>query len=687
MSVYAALDRASAAGLMDLRANGWTFTHDLVRRAAIGVLTPLEVLDAHARAARLAPHDDRPAAVARRAHHALVAAARSDDDAAHAVIECRAAARVLSAGYDYERAAELMDSAVELAERLTPPHEHVDVILEWADALQVCGRLADARTAYERAVVAAESAADTEARARAALGLGGVWVNEHRGQADRRRVLALQRSARAALSPDAVTLRARLDVRLAAEAVYDSDPVEPVIDALAVARELGDPHVLAEALSLSHHALLAPEHLCDRLPIADELIGVASASGDSLRVLFGLLWKAVDLYHAGDVAADRTLAELRQRADAVGCRSISYVVAAIDVMRLIRDGRLDAAEAAAHDCFALGVDVGDADATGYYGVHLLTIRWLQDRDGELLDLARDIATSDTLVTPEFAFRAGAAAVAARSGHVDEAVAGLRCLRADRLADLPRSSTWLAGMVIIMEAAWTLGDAELAREVYPLLEPFADRPAMPSLAVSCFGAVHRALGLAACTWGDADLAVRHLERAVERNAELDHRPMLALARADLATALVRRDHPGDRQAALDALHAAIDTAAAIGLDARAATWRDLAAELALGGRRRRPATRRHALDRRRRRPERRGAGPRRRRLPRRPAGAPGRRDRRRRPVPGHDGRGRQPGSHRSRDARRLPPTGGGDRPPARRRAPHRTDPPRRAPRGRARRTAP
>ena len=485
---------------------------------------------------------------------------------------------MLSAGYDYERAAELMDSAVELAERLTPPHEHVDVILEWAEALLVCGRLADARIAYERAVVAAESAADREARARAALGLGGVWVDEHRGQADRRRVLALQRSARAALAPDEVTLRTRLDVRLAAEAVYDAAPVTPVFAALAAARELGDPHVLAEALSLSHHALLAPEHLCDRLPIADELIGVASASGDSLRVLFGLLWKAVDLYHAGDVAADRTLAELRQRADAVGCRSISYVVAAIDVMRLIREGRLDAAETAAHDCFALGVDVGDADATGYYGVHLLTIRWLQDRDGELLELARDIATSDTLVTPEFAFRAGAAAVAARSGHVDEAAAGLRSLRAEGLADLPRSSTWLAGMVIILEAARTLGDGELAREVYPLLEPYADRPAMPSLAVSCFGAVHRALGLAACTWGDDDLAVHHLERAVERNAALGHRPMVALARADLATVLVRRGHPGDRQAALDALRMAIDTAPALGLDARAATWREFAADL-------------------------------------------------------------------------------------------------------------
>ena len=217
------------------------------------------------------------------------------------------------------------------------------------------------------------------------------------------------------------------EVRLAAEAVYDGAPVGPVFETLAVARQLDDPRALAEALSLSHHALLAPEHLADRLTIADDLIRVATSAGDSLRVLFGLLWKAVDQFHAGDVAAVRTLNELRHRADAVGCRTVSYMVSAIDVMRTIREGRLDEAEAAADDCFTFGIDLGDADATGYYGVHLLTIRWLQDRDAELLDLARDIASSDTLVAPDFAFRAGVAAVAARAGLVDEAIAGVRSL--------------------------------------------------------------------------------------------------------------------------------------------------------------------------------------------------------------------------------------------------------------------
>ncbi len=389
---------------------------------------------AHARAVAVVPADNRPSSVARRAHHALLAAPRSEADAWRAVSKCRHAAGVLAAGFDYERAAGLLDSAVELVERLSPPAEHVEVLLEWADARLVCGRLVDARVAYERASAAAEAAADPLGQARAALGLGGVWVNEHRGQVDRTRVLELQRSALDGLPPADTGLRARLRVRLAAEAVYDGAPVGPVFETLAVARQLGDPRALAEALSLSHHALLAPEHLAERLAIADDLIRVATSAGDSLRVLFGLLWKAVDQFHGGDVAAVRTLNELRHRADAVGCRTVSYMVSAIDVMRTIREGRLDEAEAAAHGCFTFGIDLGDADATGYYGVHLLTIRWLQDRDAELLDLARDIASSDTLVAPDFAFRAGVAAVAARAGLVEEAIAGVRSL--GRLDALP-----------------------------------------------------------------------------------------------------------------------------------------------------------------------------------------------------------------------------------------------------------
>jgi tetratricopeptide (TPR) repeat protein len=493
-----------------------------------------------------------------------------------AVAACRAAAKVVARGFDYERAAGLTASAVTLAERLATAEELVDVLLEHADDLLACGRLADARPVYRRA---GRLATDPVAQARAALGLGGVWVDEHRGLAERERVLGDQRRALELLPAGERELRLRLEARLAAEAVYDGADVEPVFAAVAAARKLGDPRVLAEVLSLSHHALLAPEHLDARLPIADELIAVASQCGDELRTLFGLLWKTVDHYLAGEGNAERTLLELRERVEAVGCRCIAYVVAAIDVMRLIREGRLDDAEQAAEECFQLGVEVGDADATGYYGAHVLTIRWLQGRQVELAEAAKEIADSATLVTPEFAFRATAAALAAKAGDHAEARARLVELSAGGLAALPRSSTWLMGISAIVEAARILGDGELAAEAYRLLLPFADRPIMPSLSVTCFGSTEWALGVAAAAAGDLDTAIEHLDRAVAANVRLGHRPMTMIVLAELAEVRARRGRRDDAARAAESLRRAADMADEIGLPERAVEWRDRAGRTA------------------------------------------------------------------------------------------------------------
>ena len=64
--------------------------------------------------------------------------------------------------------------------------------------------------------------------AQAALGLGGVWVNEHRDPAERERVRTLQRAALAA-SDAGHAVRGRLRIRLAAEAVYSGGLLEHVL--------------------------------------------------------------------------------------------------------------------------------------------------------------------------------------------------------------------------------------------------------------------------------------------------------------------------------------------------------------------------------------------------------------------------------------------------------------------------
>ncbi len=578
-------------------ADRFSFSHELVRWALERALGPAVRLDAHARAAGVVvgEHDGpslAPEALARRAHHARAAASRSTADARVAVAACREAAASMVRLFAYEQADTLLSAAVELHQppRLGAPP--AALLVEWAQMALLCGRLTEARVRFDRAASAADQDADPVLFAEAALGLGGHWVDEHRTPVERARVLGLQRSAAARLPESEVALRCRLAARLAAETVYDGGSVEPVHHAVADARRLcGVSVALAEVLSLGHHALLTPEFSHSRLALADELIRVASEVGHGVLALMGLCWRAVDLFLVGDERAVRALEDLRERAEALGCQSILYILDAIDVMLLIRAGRLDEATKRAEACYELGVGVGEIDALGYLSAQVLAVHWIQGRDAELLDLAWDTAMSPTLVQVEFAFRATAALLAAHAGHVDQARGALDHLAADGLDALPRSSTWLTGMVAVVETAAALDDQDLAREAYRILLPYADLPVMPSLAVVCLGPTERPLGIAALSFGDVDLAVEHLHRAVAASRRLGNRPLAAISGAELAVALARRGAVGDAAAAADLLAASIEEAEHMGMTARGSAWRAAAAGLAVDAESRRGTIRR------------------------------------------------------------------------------------------------
>lgn len=577
---------AVSAGLVTQATNRFTFTHELVRSALEDHLMPAERLDAHRRAATIVGADgsgttsDR---LARRAHHALAAAPSSADNARLAAAACRTAAAAMARSFAYERADELLTAAVELHTPSGLGPAPADLLVEWAQAALLCGRLGEARRRFDHAAAAVEGADDPVLFAETALGLGGHWVNEHRAPTERARVLGLQRAALKGLPSTQDALRCRLAARLAAEDVYDGGPIEPVHKALAEARACGDSRALAEALSLCHHALLAPEHARRRLELADELVDVASVSGHGVLALMGLCWRTVDLFHLGDERATRALEDLRQRADALACQNILYIVDVLDVMLLIRAGRLEEAEAAAARCYERGMAVGEADAVGYFGAHILAVRWIQGRDAEMLDAAEEVAASPTLVSPEFAFRAVAAAIAARAGYHERARAALDGLATNGLAALPRSSTWLTGLSGIVEAAALEQDPDIARQAYDLLVPFAGLPVMPSLAVVCLGSTERALGLAARTFGDQDRAARHLERAVAADRRLGNLPLATITRAELATTLLMRGSGNDHIRARSLLDKAVREAESMDLVVRAKAWREELDALADRGR--------------------------------------------------------------------------------------------------------
>src|SRR5947207_908533 len=133
----------------------------------------------------------------------------------------------------------------------------VDSLLaDGTSALECDGDLSAGRRRFDAAYREAERLGDAEAMAAAAIGMGGLWVHEHRTVAGAALLEERVRRALALVDPRSPT-GVRLRARLAGEQSYRTGDPAPI---LAVLDEATDPVARAEALSIAHHCLLGPEH-------------------------------------------------------------------------------------------------------------------------------------------------------------------------------------------------------------------------------------------------------------------------------------------------------------------------------------------------------------------------------------------------------------------------------------------
>jgi len=323
---------------------------------------------------------------------------------------------------------------------------------------------------------------------------------------------------------------------------------EAVLAAVEQVRHDGGPIAAAQALTLAHHHLMHPGLGELRHLVAQALIAEGSRTLRHSDTLTGLLWRTVDLILDGDSRAARCLTELRGRLAERDQPTVRFVTHAIEAMFEIRAGRFARAEQRAQQCAALGAAVGDVDAPAWHASHLLAIRWYQGRVAELLPAIREVAGSPDVSPADFSYHSALAVTAATAGNRREAVDALaRCDPCLRQA--PRSGSWLVAMYGVVEAGYLLGEREIAGQAYRLLLPYASLPAVAGPAVSCFGSVEHALGVARLTLADEQGAARHLQRAVAHNTALGHLPAATLARHRLAAALSYSPDPAHRAQAL------------------------------------------------------------------------------------------------------------------------------------------
>ncbi|KDN22389.1 AfsR/SARP family transcriptional regulator [Amycolatopsis rifamycinica] len=433
-----------------------------------------------------------------------------------------------------------------------------DALTAGEHALLEDGDLRTGREHFETAYVRAEQAGDAPALARAALGLGGVWVHEHRTAVAAASLLTRLRYALERADPGS-TLGHRLQARLAAELDYEAGTHHRVLAAAERTRAAGDPVAHAEALSLAHHCLLGPGHARLRQALATELVGVSGRSGRRTDLVMGVLWDTVDRFLAGDPHAERRLGELDDLLAERRHLAAGFVADALKVMLAIRAGRFGKAEAGAQACVEAGRAAGDLDALGWYGAQLVAIRWFQGRLGELVPVLDGLMHSPTLSPIDNSYYAALAVAAASAGDRRTAAGALARLCGQDLGALPRSSTWLTSLCGAAETAYLLDDGATAVRIHELLAPFGHLPAMASLGIACFGSVHHPLGTTALTAGDPDRAVTHLRAAVRHNLALAHWPAVVFSRRRHAEALLRRGGPGDAAAADRELAAADEEA--------------------------------------------------------------------------------------------------------------------------------
>ena len=381
-----------------------------------------------------------------------------------------------------------------------------------------------------------------------------------------RRLVTLLREALAASSQTDSPLRARLLARLSLESTFSDETAltEPFSrEAVEMARRLGDAASLAPALRARWMAVWGPEGLAERSALAEELLGLARATGDQELELVGRGRRVSSSLESGDIRAVETdIAACARLAEELHMPVHQWMATTMRAMWALLQGSLDEAETLAEQAHSLQPH----GPNGYFAYNdlLEVLRWDQGRLQELRRNRRDQVTP----FPRVGFSSGLVSMAdADPGAGDRTRRVLQSL-VDELPDRPRDGLWLPAVALACLLTSHLDQPDAADSLYPLLVPYTTRiiaVTMPHPIV-CFGSASFHLALLATVssrWAEAG---DHFEAAIRAHEQLGARPLLARTHYEYARMLLRQGQAADQRRALGLLDRALATADAVGMTA-------------------------------------------------------------------------------------------------------------------------
>ncbi len=547
-----ALDALDPALRLDLvrpspgRLRHYAFAHALTRETLDDQLAPAARARLHAAAGRVleaaGPLDDDRLSLL--AHH-FYEAARRGDPAKAIRYTCQAGERALRL-LAFEEAAQHFEHTLAALALADDPDVRLRALVGLGEALHGAGERTRADAVLDDAASLARGAApgtfaETALRCaavRTELGVLDVVTND------------LLEDALARLNDDPGPVRARVMARLAAGLLLQPGAEERrrrlADEALAMARESGDPATLAFVLACRMSALLGPDNLEERLAATDELLHIRTEGRGA--ELEAQIFRIGDLAESGDRAAlDHALAAFEQRAGGSRHPFFRWSLMSFRAAVALLEGRYADAEELAGNALAAGQQAQARTALLNYAQQLFLLRGEQDRFAEVEPLLV-AGVTETAVVP--AWRCGLADFYSVTGRPTEARRELDALAAGDFGGVPRDSTWLTAMSLLAGVCGRLGDARRAAILYDLLCPYAGRIAIARPLVVLVGSIDHRLGGLAALLDRHEAADAHFERALGIAERMRALPWQAHVRWEWAEALVRRREAERAQRLLD-----------------------------------------------------------------------------------------------------------------------------------------
>ena len=565
-------------------AGRYRFSHALVRETIYEALPPARRVALHRALAQLlearyANSPDIP--LSELAHHFHEAAAGGDepkavDYAARAGHQAMAMLAYEEAVVQYRRALQLL----ELAGAADPDWQGA-LLLALGTAHVRAGQDEEATGALRRAAAIARRLSSPALLADAALRLcevTGLFWTEF-GRTDDASVRILE-EALAALSGAEGVRRAHVMARLATELCWTAEPDRTDAlshEAVALARQAGDPGTLAYALLGRILCASGPDHLDERAELIAEILARSEQTGDREVAVNALMWRIGDAMQRGDQAAMRAdMAALIQYVEALRQPADRWMIPTVHSQEALLAGHFTDAEAFVRDILAEPVRL--ANAAQVASALMFLVRREQGRLAELEAGLKSLVYQYPDVS---VWRASLAWLYAELGRAAEARVQFDGLAGDGLTRIRRDLTWPYAMACLAEACVLSGAAADAVPLYDALLPYTNRNIVAG-PFYYLGPVAYYLGLLATQLRRWDDAARHFEDATQQIETFAARPHLARVLCAQARMRLARAAAGDREAATEEVERALAIARPLGMQALCERLDALHAEIGCEG---------------------------------------------------------------------------------------------------------